>query len=76
MCNECFEVKEGCNLMRRSISNGSSHCLSDHAIILNYYKAGLKIADWYINGIRINVGSQEEFEKSKEYREWKLRVFK
>jgi hypothetical protein len=30
---------------------------------------------WYINGELTDCRSQEEFEKSKEYREWQLKAF-
>jgi len=84
MCDECEEFTTGVNttshynftVVHRLNKNKSHfHCLSGPAIIY-YDNNQITTRKWYINGSYVLVSSQEEFENSKEYREWKLKAFK
>jgi len=91
MCNECVETKINVTILfPNNIQDYDTvinyhhinknkihwHCLSGPARI--FLKNNSIVGrDWYIDGKLVLTDScQEEFEKTTQYREWKLKVFK
>jgi hypothetical protein len=73
MCNECRIINPiSLPSYRVDKSTGTIilHCITGPAIEHRDFTK-----EWYINGKKILVNSQEEFEKSTEYRTVKLRAF-
>ena len=88
MCNECKEEEvpkyaliseypfiKIVNHFRINIKADEFHCLTGPARLF-YKKDNSVQLYWYIADKWVIVDSQKEFEKSKEYREWKLKAFK
>lgn len=80
MCDECRPAnnnKEFILTNARINKLGFYHCLDGPAGFCPFNKRYEWCIDGRIVGGYLNpVASQEEFEKSKEYREWKLKAFK
>lgn len=72
MCNECSPHIGSTGHTNRINKRGMYHCLTGKA----YYNIYFEKYHWYIDGRFVDVSSQEEFENSKLYREYKLKAFK
>ena len=88
MCDECYPITHfygsdvektiyGANKNDRINKLGFYHCLDAPS----HYNLSMSREEWFINGIIVGsylspVSSYEEFIKSPQYREWKLKAFK